>query len=31
MQFYRSLGGQILREWVTVRVDGEALHSLGRR
>ena len=25
LRFYRSLGAQVLREWLTVRLDGEAL------
>jgi hypothetical protein len=29
--FYRSLGARILREWLTCRVDGEALQALARR
>jgi GNAT superfamily N-acetyltransferase len=31
IEFYRSLGGEILREWLTVRVEGEALRALARR
>jgi GNAT superfamily N-acetyltransferase len=31
IEFYRSLGGEILREWLTVRVEGEALRALVRR
>jgi GNAT superfamily N-acetyltransferase len=28
IRFYESLGGQIKREWLTVRVDGEAMAAL---
>jgi GNAT superfamily N-acetyltransferase len=28
IRFYESLGGQIKREWLTVRVDGDALRTL---
>jgi GNAT superfamily N-acetyltransferase len=28
--FYRSLGARSLREWIAMRVDGEALEGLGR-
>jgi GNAT superfamily N-acetyltransferase len=31
IEFYRSLGGEIMREWLTVRLQGEALRALGRR
>jgi GNAT superfamily N-acetyltransferase len=30
LEFYRSLGATFLREWVTVRLEGDALASLGR-
>jgi GNAT superfamily N-acetyltransferase len=29
--FYEALGATVLREWLTVRVDGEALAALARR
>jgi hypothetical protein len=28
IQFYESLGADVLREWLTVRMDGEALARL---
>ena len=31
IQFYESLGGTVVREWLTVRVDGEALQALAGR
>jgi GNAT superfamily N-acetyltransferase len=31
LEFYRSLGAKIMPEWVTVRLEGEALAALGKR
>jgi GNAT superfamily N-acetyltransferase len=31
IRFYESLGAKVLREWLTVRLDGEALATLARR
>ena len=31
IQFYESLGAQVLREWLTCRIDGEALRALAGR
>jgi len=28
IDFYESLGAQVLREWLTVRLDGRALQQL---
>ncbi|MFL5247449.1 MAG: GNAT family N-acetyltransferase, partial [Myxococcales bacterium] len=28
--FYRSLGAQVMPEWLTVRLEGEALRHLGK-
>jgi GNAT superfamily N-acetyltransferase len=30
IRFYESLGAKVLREWLTVRIDGEALERLAR-
>jgi GNAT superfamily N-acetyltransferase len=30
IRFYESLGANVLRDWLTVRLDGEALHKLAR-
>lgn len=30
IRFYEALGAKLLRDWVTVRLDGEALASLAR-
>ena len=31
IRFYESLGGTVVKEWLTVRVDGEALQALAGR
>ena len=31
IEFYESLGGQVVREWLTCRVDGDALQALAGR
>lgn len=31
IEFYESLGGTVVKEWLTVRVDGEALQALAGR
>jgi GNAT superfamily N-acetyltransferase len=31
IRFYESLGGRVLPDWRTVRVDGEALEALAKR
>ncbi|HEY1417727.1 MAG TPA: GNAT family N-acetyltransferase [Myxococcaceae bacterium] len=31
IRFYESLGGKIVKEWLTVRLDGEALQALAGR
>ena len=31
IDFYRSLGARVLDEWLTMRVDGEALDQLGKK
>jgi len=31
IQFYESLGAEVVREWLTCRIDGEALRSLAGR
>ena len=31
IQFYESLGGEIVREWLTCRIDGQALRALAGR
>jgi GNAT superfamily N-acetyltransferase len=31
LEFYRSLGAKVMPEWVTVRLEGEALAALGKR
>lgn len=28
IEFYRSLGAQVMKEWLTMRVSGDALHKL---
>ena len=30
IEFYKSLGAEIMKEWLTMRVDGEALKKLAR-
>jgi GNAT superfamily N-acetyltransferase len=30
LEFYKSLGAEIMKEWLTMRVDGEALKKLAR-
>lgn len=30
LQFYESLGARVMKEWLTMRVDGEALRKLAR-
>jgi RimJ/RimL family protein N-acetyltransferase len=30
IRFYESLGANVLRDWLTVRLDGEALGKLAR-
>jgi len=30
IEFYRSLGAEVVREWLTCRIDGEALRALAR-
>jgi len=31
ISFYQQLGAEVLREWLTVRMSGDALHALARR
>jgi GNAT superfamily N-acetyltransferase len=31
IEFYESLGGQVVREWLTCRIDGDALQALAGR
>lgn len=31
IQFYESLGAEVVREWLTCRIDGEALRALAGR
>jgi hypothetical protein len=30
IDFYKSLGARVLDEWLTMRVEGEALERLGK-
>jgi len=31
IEFYERLGAKVMREWLTVRLEGEALEALARR